>query len=276
VRTGSATGFQIVFLSFAVILLAVPLSGFISRWLESSPAEAAFIGRFTPFVLGTLVLLAFPSLRKLTLGYLSQPVPRGRGVEVAVVALAKVSWAYAFMGALALWYWSTEGGASLEYYLGPRDRELAAAEAFSLPGMLTSILIGAVFAPLVEEVLFRGLLFDAWARRWGAFVATILTSALFASYHPHFVAAFVSAVIFVCVRRRTGTLWGSIVVHSVFNLMLWYPLAGQFGTPDPGLAWGDLATWRWNLACLLFVGLALPIYAGLAIFRPYTREDELA
>ena len=133
-----------------------------------------------------------------------------------------------------------------------------------------------MIAPLVEEVLFRGFLFDAWAHRWGAFVATVLTSALFAAYHPHFLATFISGVVFVCAVRRTGTLWGSIVVHSIFNLMLWYPLAGQFGLPDPERAIGDISNWGFNLACLLFASIALPIYIWMAVRHPYEPPAEIA
>ena len=274
-RTGSASGIQIVFLSFAVILLAVPLSRAISGALECTDAVADAIGRSVPFFLGIVVLAAFPQLRARAIAYLSKPIPEGRRTEVAIVAVAKVFFAFSFFGALALWYWLTQGSAALEQALKPAAPEKAYAEAFSWPTMFINLAMGAIVAPVVEEILFRGLLFDAWAERWGAFVATVLTSALFAAYHPHFFATFTSGVIFVCVVRRTGTLWGSIAVHSFFNLMLWYPLAGRFGMPDPERAIGDISTWGFNLACLLLAAMALPVYVWMAVRHPYPRPTEI-
>lgn len=272
-HSGSASGFQIVFLSFAVALLAVPISDFVSALLGSTPAEANAIGRSVPFLLGIVVLVVFPTLRRQAAAYLSKGIPANRRVEVMVVAISKVVVAFGFFGALALWIWLTQGGGVLERTLRPTAPDEAWADAFTGPTVVINVLLGAIVAPFVEEILFRGFLFDAWSKRWGPFTATVLTSALFAAYHPHLFATFMSGVIFVCVVRRTGTLWGSIAVHSFFNLMLWYPLAGQFGMPDPTRAIGDISTWGFNLACLLFAVIALPIYLWMAARHPYLAPE---
>lgn len=274
-RNGTASGFQIVFLSFAVVLLAAPLSIWISAMLIDSPQAAAVVERTFHVVLGALVLVAFPPLRRLTLAYLSKPVPVERRLETALVAISKVPLGVAYVGLFALWYWITEGPASLAGHLTPMAAGEQERKAFSTEGVLIFVVFGAILAPVVEEVLFRGLLFDAWARQWGAFTATIFTSALFALYHPHFTAAFTSAIVFVCVVRRTGTLWGSIAVHSFFNLMMWYPFAGQFVFPDPSAYAGDLSAWRLNIACLVVAAIALPAYVLLAILRPYEPRPEI-
>ena len=80
-----------------------------------------------------------------------------------------------------------------------------------------SLLLGVIVGPPIEELVFRGLLYRAWANQWGALVAAVLTSALFAAYHPNFLAAFSSAILFVCLVRRTGSLWASISVHAFTN-----------------------------------------------------------
>lgn len=156
--------------------------------------------------------------------------------------------------------------------VAPADEQMA--QALSGPGLLTSILIGVIVAPLLEEILFRGFLYRAWERRWGWVPAMVLTSTLFGLYHPVFWAAFTSSIVFVCLFRRTGSLWASIIVHSFFNLMLWYPLAGRFVFPDSERAIGDINTWGLQLACLLFVAVALPLYVWISR-RPYP-QDSLA
>ncbi len=267
-RTGNASGIQITFLSFAVLLLAVPLSAFVGEVLGGSNAEKSFIGRFLPFVLGAALIIAFPILRRRVLHELSRPIPRERRAEVALVAFGKICLAFAFAGGLALSYWLTEGNAALEHHMKGLPADTQMAQALSGPGLLTSILIGAIVAPVVEEILFRGFLFRAWERRWGWIPAMVLTSTLFGLYHPHFWAAFTGSIVFVCVFRRTGSLWASIVVHSSFNLMLWYPLAGRFVFPSAERAVGDISTWGLQLACLLFASVALPAYVWISR-KPY-------
>lgn len=263
-RSGNASGIQITFLSFAVLLLAVPASSYVGKLMGASSDEMTFIGRFLPFVLGALVLAAFPALRRRVRVLLSAPIPREHHAEVALVAIGKLGVVFAFAGGLALRYWLTEGNAALEHHMKQPPVDEQMAQAFSGPGMLTSILIGAVFAPVLEEVLFRGLLYQAWERRWGWIPATLLTSTLFGLYHPIFWAAFTSSIIFVCLFRRTGSLWSSIAVHSFFNLMLWYPLVGQFVFPNAERAVGDISTWGLQLACLLFALIALPAYIWMS------------
>lgn len=270
-RTGSASGIQITFLSFAVLLLAVPLSLYLGQALGGSREERDFLGRFIPFVLGAFVLATFPALRRQALEFLSQPVPPSRRLEVAAVALGKLPFAFAAAGGMALWYWLTEGNAAVEYHMKAAPADQQWADAFSTTGLLSWLLLGAVVAPVLEEILFRGFLYRAWERRWGWFPAMILTSTLFALYHPHFLVAFVSSVVFVCVMRRAGSLWAAIIVHSFFNLMMWYPLVGRFVFPGENRAIGDISTWGPHLACLLFVAVALPLYV-LAARHAYPRD----
>lgn len=267
-RTGNASGIQITFLSFAVLLLAVPVSTFVGEALGGTNEEKTFIGRFLPFVLGGVVLTTFPALRRRMIDLLSIPIPTQHRAEVVLVAGGKVFLAFAVAGALALRYWLAEGNAALEQHMKgvPADEQMA--QALSGPGLLTSILIGAVVAPVLEEILFRGFLYQAWERRWGWIPAMVLTSTLFGLYHPVFWAAFTGSIVLVCLFRRTGSLWSSIVAHSFFNLMLWYPLLGRFVFPDAERAIGDISTWGPQLACLLIASLALPAYVWISR-KPY-------
>ena len=270
-RPGNASGIQITFLSFAVLLLAVPVSLHLGEILGGSREEREFLARFIPFVLGAIIIAIVPALRRRAVMDLSTPIPADRRREVAIVAVGKLALAFAASGAMALWYWLSEGNASVEYHLRsvPADEQMA--QAFSVTGMLSALLLATLVGPIMEELVFRGFLYRAWERRWGWFPAMILTSALFGLYHPHFMAAFASSVVFVCVLRRTGSLRASILVHSFFNLMMWYPLVGQFVFPDERRALGDISTWGLHLACLLFVVIALPLYV-FAARRAYSRS----
>src|SRR5205814_774170 len=98
--------------------------------------------------------------------------------------------------------------------------------AFSKQAIFVNLVLGAWIAPIVEEVVFRGLLYRTWERRWGWLPSALLVSALFGLYHPVFWNAFASSIVFICVLRRAGSIWAPIAVHGFSNAMLWYPFAG--------------------------------------------------
>ena len=263
-RTGSASGLQIVILIFAVTLLAVPLSSQVLRWHAALEPYAELLGRFMPFVLGALIVIAIPGLRRLARSELAVPIPPGMAPELAMATALKLSIGFAAIGGIALYQWIVHGGAVMEAAMGGAPSPGAQfAFAFSGPGLLF-ILAAVTLGPVMEELFFRGFLFRAWERRWGVIPAAILVSTLFALYHTHFLASFAASIVLVCVLRRTGSLRACILVHALYNGLLWYPLAGQFLMPPEGAALGDLATWKLQLACLLFAVNALPAYIWMA------------
>jgi ABC-2 type transport system permease protein len=82
------------------------------------------------------------------------------------------------------------------------------------------LLITVVGAPLVEEVLFRGLLFQGLARSVAPALAAVWSASLFAALHPLaawppvFLLGLATAAIF----RRTRFLPAAMAVHAVYNL----------------------------------------------------------
>lgn len=100
------------------------------------------------------------------------------------------------------------------------------------PGWLAlGAVVAVVQAPIVEEVMFRGIIQSA-LRRWlgSPWLAVLGSSLLFMAVHVHirpeppYVAGleslaplFVLAVVLGYNYERTGRLWPSIVIHGVFN-----------------------------------------------------------
>ena len=88
-------------------------------------------------------------------------------------------------------------------------------------GILLLVLMLTVWAPLVEETLFRGL-FYSHCRRWMAWpVAGIVTGVVFAAIHPQwiwFVPGLASVgFVFAMVREWRGSLIGPIAAHALHN-----------------------------------------------------------
>ncbi len=97
-----------------------------------------------------------------------------------------------------------------------------------------SALCAWFLAPLFEECLYRGRLFDAWSKRMSAAAAVVGTSLLFAVPHvePCRVAAsFVVGCLLAVVKHRCRDLGVCVGVHCGFNLgaSLW-PRVGAYVT----------------------------------------------
>ena len=83
------------------------------------------------------------------------------------------------------------------------------------------VVLAVIVAPVVEELLFRGLLQTAirsiTERPW---LAVCLTSVLFATVHPnpeHWPVLFVLAVGMGYAYEKSGSLWRPIFIHALFN-----------------------------------------------------------
>jgi membrane protease YdiL (CAAX protease family) len=85
-----------------------------------------------------------------------------------------------------------------------------------------AVLSLVVIAPLVEEIVFRGLLFGALAARLGVIASAAVTALLFGAVHgdpvlfPTLAAmGFVTALAYA----GTGNLWVAIALHAINNAL---------------------------------------------------------
>ena len=92
-----------------------------------------------------------------------------------------------------------------------------------------------IFAPLFEEVFFRGFLFEGFRySRMGVTGAVLLTSFVWAGFHMQYglfqiAAIFVLGIILGVVRYRTGSLWPPLVMHVCNNLLAMFLITLDVG-----------------------------------------------
>jgi membrane protease YdiL (CAAX protease family) len=132
----------------------------------------------------------------------------------------KSAWPWLGVGAVTLF-----GLVTLEAYL-PRPKDTPFEHLFDSPldGYLLS-LIAVTFAPLLEEVFFRGLLYPVLARRMGVAWGILLTALPFGLIHlQQYGWAWSAALIIflvgvVCgvVRARVNSVGASFLVHASYN-----------------------------------------------------------
>ena len=98
-------------------------------------------------------------------------------------------------------------------------------------GQLLFLIGGGLLAPIGEETLFRGYVFNAirltfLSKRWGIVLAYLVSAVLFASIHIFGVTqgavALVVPIFFIALvlawgMHRTGSLLPGIVAHALFN-----------------------------------------------------------
>lgn len=84
--------------------------------------------------------------------------------------------------------------------------------------VLTGITI-VIVAPLVEELIFRGVLLQRWAVKWGIRTSLILSSVLFGILHANVVGLTMFGLIMGLLYIKTRTLLVPIACHALNNAL---------------------------------------------------------
>lgn len=106
------------------------------------------------------------------------------------------------------------------------------SKLLDVPGLPRDVItaLALVGAPLMEEFVFRGALFAALAGRWGAWVAGIFTTLVFAALHwadkvhwwPGFVVVGFLGALLVLLRLRYRSLWPGVLAHFLYNASFFF------------------------------------------------------
>lgn len=81
-------------------------------------------------------------------------------------------------------------------------------------------IVGAIFAPLVEEIFFRGFLFQGFRERYGWVTGMLLSAAIFAVAHLDLVVlipTFILGCLLAYVYHRSNSIWPGIILHFLVN-----------------------------------------------------------
>lgn len=81
----------------------------------------------------------------------------------------------------------------------------------------------AVIAPIVEEIIFRGLIFNGFRRNYNGFVAVFMSALLFSLFHLNpwqMPATFMLGLLLGWLMLRTDCIFVAILGHSINNAMV--------------------------------------------------------
>lgn len=256
--TTGATGIQVAILIIALLVAGEAADRYLFRPLQLSRD----LGRIATFLAAGAIFLGVPGLRRACAALLADPIPRARRKEVGLVLALAIVLNFAVLGAAALAWWGVGGEPALATRMGSLAAEDGSA-ALSLDTLVRTFLLGAVLAPVVEELAFRGFLYRAWEAQLGWLPAALATSLVFGLIHPYVVPQFLASLLLVGLYRRTGSLRACILVHGLMNVSHWHPLLGRFILPAAG-ATGQIAAWSLHLAALAVASIALLVYLWMA------------
>jgi membrane protease YdiL (CAAX protease family) len=133
---------------------------------------------------------------------------------------------------------------------------LGFAVAIGLPpaGVLLWILFNTFLVGLSEELMFRGVLLQAFRRTVSIWPAVALTTLAFGAIHILNVfmtgelraaliqsaAAALSGLLFIALRLRTGSLWPCIIVHGLWDFATFTVAAARGGEAQAGSGGGPM------------------------------------
>jgi membrane protease YdiL (CAAX protease family) len=192
-----------------------------ASWLPDFAYSRVLLGAttnlsFVPLVVLARIFLLQPSGIRLSEGFGLVPTWAGarRLVLVILTLLALGQLGEGLMDLAGRWlgfssHWT-------EWF----DRDLVWGSR-ALVGM--TVFDTVVLTPILEEIVFRGLLFATLRRRLAMFPAAVLSAALFAAAHGYgvlgFAAVFWSGLLWAWSYERTGSLLPSMAAHAADNLL---------------------------------------------------------
>lgn len=194
--------------------------GQVDTWLESTLAQFMAVGLSELLViLGLVGLLKRHKLSLRALGFKRRP--RWRDVIFAALAFAS----YSLL--LAAWVYA------IQQFIPNIDsgkQDIGFDEAHGALSLVLVFVSLVVFAPIAEEILFRGFLFGNLRQRWSWLPAALLTSLIFGAAHlaggsdgwsaPLWTAGLDTLLLSLALcylREKTGTLWAGICLHMIKN-----------------------------------------------------------
>jgi len=216
---------------FAVAFLAMALLLSVARAMAPDSGAVDLAGVVAPWGV-TALLLAYPLIRgvpyrefRRTVGLI--PGHAGRGV-LREVGVGVLGWVAMLPLVLCAAIVSMILGGVIQLFLGsPPEQDLriphiiATADVFTL---LAFFALLTLWAPLTEELVFRGGVFRQMSTRMVPFVSVLLSSLCFAVLHPlpiHLMLpVFTLGCLFAVLRHWRGSLIASITAHSLNNALV--------------------------------------------------------
>lgn len=116
-------------------------------------------------------------------------------------------------------------GGTATYFWGGNKTQIDLLVESSIPARMATAVIAVVTAPLIEELIYRGVLYSALERALGTVITVIVVSLLFAGVHVFQYIDNIAVITVITllsftltlVRAKTGSVLPAFIIHLVFN-----------------------------------------------------------
>jgi hypothetical protein len=148
-----------------------------------------------------------------------------RRISPKALGFGKFEWSALGLGCalLPVGYFFILAHNAILMLLGVETQGMRVLELFSaLNSPFWFILVGVVFAPIVEELFFRGFLFQGFRQQYGWLKGGVLSSLIFGAAHldpAAFLPTAVLGFLFAYMYHRTNSVWVPIFLHVLVNAL---------------------------------------------------------
>ncbi len=224
-----STGVLILFIAFRALQQGVPLgslAGNQDQALKLLGPDGTFVSLLIQNGICVLVpVLRVALIRREPLAEIGFQAPAPGRLLMLGVGMAVVMYAGSIALSLAFAQFGIEQNQAEQF---KKQFSLTPGDTF---GQLLFLIGGGLLAPIGEETLFRGYVFNAFrltfaSKRWGIALAYLASALLFALIHVFgvtqgavalIVPIFFIALVLAWGMHRTGSLLPGIVAHALFN-----------------------------------------------------------
>lgn len=199
-------GLSAYFLPSVVLVFFAP--GVQSLILSPNVANFVYAAAFEALVIGTIIIFV-----------------RAYGLRLKDIGLSNFKWGQLGLVAIGfgVYFLASIAISTVFSFFVDYDINQAQDVGFSNPSGIEVVmvfLVLVVLAPLAEELLFRGFIFQGLRRRLSFWATTIIVSILFAVVHGQINVAldvFALSLVLCWLREKTNSLWPAVILHSAKN-----------------------------------------------------------
>lgn len=209
----------------SLVILTIPIAFGLSQssleiWLDGAVGQFVFIALIEGVVIGLLWWLL--RLKKATFTTIGLAWPTLKDIGLAILGFGVYFLMYFVIALLAKAVFP-----SIDFN---QEQQVGFQTARANADLILVFVSLVILPPLVEEILARGFLYTGLKTKWPTWLATVVTSVMFALAHLQFgsgapllwVAAidtFTLSLVLIYLREKTGNLGASIALHTLKNLV---------------------------------------------------------
>ncbi|NEQ25660.1 MAG: CPBP family intramembrane metalloprotease [Microcoleus sp. SIO2G3] len=143
--------------------------------------------------------------------------------------------------------------------------------AFPLLNTILTPLVYVVVAPITEEFLFRGIILQRWATKWGIRPALIVSSIVFGILHPNFVGLTIFGFVMGLLYLKTRSLAVPIACHAFNNALATISVYAPSDGDSADVSTLEGLQQNWWIG-LVMVAMSAPFLLRF-IYKNYPRRD---